>query len=134
MYINIDIIPEDASSCPQALCGCRVPGNSGRRAARLSRKVLLGVPRSLLPFSLGYMHAGGCQNYGPFLGPHYNTAPMIHGTQRGTLIFTTTHVYSKMVFCFGRKAPIAFSSFAFTVYGLSGWLSRKAGLVADLWA
>ena len=24
---------------------------------------------------IGYM--GGCQNYGPFLGPHYNTAPNI---------------------------------------------------------
>ena len=24
---------------------------------------------------LGYM--GGCQNYGPFLDPHYNTAPTI---------------------------------------------------------
>ena len=24
---------------------------------------------------IGYM--GGCQNYGPFLGPHYSTAPNI---------------------------------------------------------
>ena len=24
-----------------------------------------------------YMHVGGCQNYGPFLGPYYNTAPII---------------------------------------------------------
>ena len=22
-------------------------------------------------------HMGGCQNYGPFLGPYYNTAPNI---------------------------------------------------------
>ena len=22
-------------------------------------------------------HMGGCQNYGPFLGPYYNTAPII---------------------------------------------------------
>ena len=22
-------------------------------------------------------HVGGCQNYGPFLGPYYNTAPII---------------------------------------------------------
>ena len=21
------------------------------------------------------VHVGGCQNYGPFLDPHYNTAP-----------------------------------------------------------
>ena len=30
---------------------------------------------------------GGCQNYGPFLGPYYNTAPNIQGTQKGTIIF-----------------------------------------------
>ena len=35
---------------------------------------------------------GGCQNYGPFLGPDYNTAPDIWGTQKGAIILTTTHV------------------------------------------
>ena len=35
---------------------------------------------------------GGCQNYGPFLDPYYNTAPNIKGTQKGTIILTTTHV------------------------------------------
>ena len=35
---------------------------------------------------------GGCQNHGPFLGPYDNTAP-IQGTQKGTLILTTTHIY-----------------------------------------
>ena len=37
-------------------------------------------------------HMGGCQNYGPFLGPYYKTAPIISGTQKGTLILTTTHI------------------------------------------
>ena len=37
-------------------------------------------------------HVGGCQNYGLFLGPYYNTAPDILGTQKGTMIFTTTYV------------------------------------------
>ena len=36
---------------------------------------------------------GGCQNYGPLLGPYYNTAPNIQGTQKGTIILTTTHIY-----------------------------------------
>ena len=36
---------------------------------------------------------GGCQNYGPFLGPYYNTAPIISGAQKGTLILTTTHMF-----------------------------------------
>ena len=29
-------------------------------------------------------HLGGCQNDGPFLGPYYNTTPIIQGTQKGT--------------------------------------------------
>ena len=24
-----------------------------------------------------HIYMGGCQNYGPFLGPYYNTAPII---------------------------------------------------------
>ena len=40
---------------------------------------------------LGYV--GGCQNYGPVLDSHYNTAPNILGTQKGTIILTTAHVY-----------------------------------------
>ena len=24
-----------------------------------------------------HIYMGGCQNYGPFLGPYYNTAPTI---------------------------------------------------------
>ena len=36
---------------------------------------------------------GGCPNYGPFLGPYYGTAPNIQGTQKGTIILTTTHVW-----------------------------------------
>ena len=31
---------------------------------------------------------GGCQDYGPFLDPDYNTAPHIQGTQKGTIILT----------------------------------------------
>ena len=37
------------------------------------------------------MDMGGCQNYGPFLDPYYNTAPDIQGTQEGAIILTTTH-------------------------------------------
>ena len=35
---------------------------------------------------------GGCQNYGPFLGPYYSTAPNIEGTQKGAIILTSTHI------------------------------------------
>ena len=38
---------------------------------------------------------GGCQNYGPFLGPYYykgvNTGPNL-GTQKGTIILTIPHI------------------------------------------
>ena len=33
---------------------------------------------------------GGCQNYGPLLAPFYSTAPNIQGTQKGTIVLTTT--------------------------------------------
>ena len=32
-----------------------------------------------------------CRNYGPFLDPYYNTEPNMKGTQKGTIILTTTH-------------------------------------------
>ena len=35
---------------------------------------------------------GGCQNYGPFLGPYYNTASNMQGTQKGTMFLTTTQM------------------------------------------
>ena len=41
-----------------------------------------------------YIYMGGCQNYGPFVDPYYNTAPNIQGTQKGTIILTTTHIYT----------------------------------------
>ena len=34
---------------------------------------------------------GGCQNYGPFLGT-LNIRGRIIGTQKGTIILTTTHI------------------------------------------
>ena len=38
---------------------------------------------------------GGCQNYHPLWDPYYNTAPDIQGTQKGTIILTTTRmIYS----------------------------------------
>ena len=38
-------------------------------------------------------HVGGCQNYGPFLGTLNSRCRIIIGTQKGTLILTTTHMY-----------------------------------------
>ena len=37
-------------------------------------------------------HMGGCQNYGPFLGTLNIRGRIIIGTQKGTIILTTTHI------------------------------------------
>ena len=36
---------------------------------------------------------GGCQNYGPFLGTLNIRGRIIIGTQEGTIILTTSHIY-----------------------------------------
>ena len=72
------------------------------------RKLSRDFKRTLRPsratnasgFGRGYM--GGCQNYGPFFGPYYNTAPNIQGNQKGAIIVGTTHIPSDcqdLVFC-----------------------------------
>ena len=38
-------------------------------------------------------HMGSCQNYGPFWGTLNNRCRTILGTQKGTIILTTTHTY-----------------------------------------
>ena len=40
-----------------------------------------------------YIYMGGCQNYGPFWGTLNNRSRIIIGTQKGTIILTTTHMY-----------------------------------------
>ena len=40
-----------------------------------------------------YTHMGGCQNYGFFLGTLNIRGRIIIGTQKGTIILTTTHIY-----------------------------------------
>ena len=39
---------------------------------------------------------GGCQNYGPFLGTLNNRCRGIIGTQKGTIILTTTHMTPRL--------------------------------------
>ena len=41
-----------------------------------------------------WVNMGGCQNYGPFLGTPNIKCRTILGTQKGTIILTTTHVYA----------------------------------------
>ena len=40
-------------------------------------------------------HMGGCRNYGPFLGTLNSRCRTIIGTQKGTIILTTTHIHPK---------------------------------------
>ena len=39
---------------------------------------------------------GSCQNYGPFLGHPNNRCRTIIGTQKGTIVLTTTHLIASM--------------------------------------
>ena len=48
------------------------------------------------------MHMGGCQNYGPFVGTLNNRCRITIGTQEGTIILTTTHIYS----CSDRRSVV----------------------------
>ena len=38
---------------------------------------------------------GGCQDYGPFLDAYHNMAPNIKGTQKGTIVLTSTYMGPK---------------------------------------
>ena len=40
-----------------------------------------------------YIYMGGCQNYGPFLGTLNIRCRPILGTQKGTIVLTTTPIY-----------------------------------------
>ena len=40
-----------------------------------------------------YVYMGGCQNWGPFLGTLNHRCRIIIGTQKRTIILTTTHIY-----------------------------------------
>ena len=42
--------------------------------------------------TMGWTYMGGCQNYGPFLGTLNNRCRIVIGTQKGTIILTTTHI------------------------------------------
>ena len=54
-------------------------------------KKLRGLASGCRSWSLGY-YMGGCQNDGPFLGTPKIRCRMIIGTQKGTIILTTTHI------------------------------------------
>ena len=86
-----------------AEAACR-PGHSKDSRGSVPADISLAAPRS--PFG----HRGGCQNYGPLLGPlntgpllgPLNTGPLlgplntrcriILRTHKGTIILTTTHM------------------------------------------
>ena len=46
------------------------------------------------PKTMCRRHAGGCQNYGPLLGPLNTSCRIILRIQKGTIMLTTTHVGS----------------------------------------
>ena len=50
---------------------------------------------------------GGCENYGPFLGTLNNRCRIIIGTQKGTIILTTTHmILIALAFALAQKKAL----------------------------
>ena len=58
-----------------------------------ARKVIKAAP--------ALKHMGGCQNNGPFLGTLSIRCCIIIGTQKGTIILTTTHILECIVTIWG---------------------------------
>ena len=50
------------------------------------------------------VYMGGCQNYVPFLGTLNNRCRIIIGTQKGTIILTTTHITVERIIKF-KETP-----------------------------
>ena len=61
----------------------------------------LGTPEVLLGKPLGKKYMGGCQNYGPLLGPLNTRCRIILGTQKGTIIL----MLGLMVHTVGAQKP-----------------------------
>ena len=51
---------------------------------------------------------GGCQNYGPFWGTLNIRCRIVIGTQKGTLILTTTHMDLIILGLWGQGILISF--------------------------
>ena len=66
--IHVYILPSIHPSIQHAGIDISIP----KCMHRFSRSVIDSFVRSL-----SFLHLGGCQNYGPFLGPYYKTAPII---------------------------------------------------------
>ena len=62
---------------------------------------------------------GGCQNYGPFLGTLNNRCRIIIGTQKGTIILTTTHIDPHT----GPRSTVGGSGLAY--FCSANWLGQK---------
>ena len=81
---------------------------------------------------------GSCQNYGPFLGTLNSRCRIIVGTQKGTILLTTTHVGFRVQGCGFRgwglqyrvsssldKASLIVESFGLMVLGLGQLIAIK---------
>ena len=51
----------------------------------------------------------GYQNYDLFLDLYYNMAPNISGTQKGTIILTTTHILHATAACWHKTPKMRFA-------------------------
>ena len=49
---------------------------------------------------------GGCQNYGPLLGPLNTRCRILLRTQKGTIILTTTHMVVAETYIMAQKETV----------------------------
>ena len=88
------------SNLVQLTCRRALKGTVPRQKFVLRIRGDLGVPFQLCVGSpstqpargLRRRHMGGCQNYGPLLGPLNTRCRSVLRTQKGTIILTTTHM------------------------------------------
>ena len=87
----------------------------------MNNEILVDPEIEVAEISVSPIHMGSCQNYGPFLGTLNNRCRIIIGTQKGTLILTTTHILqagSSSRFLDNLGCPLI-SGLGFRVWGVS---------------
>ena len=72
---------------------------------------------------------GSCQNYGPFLGTLNNRCRIIIGTQKGTIILTTTHI---KLYLYDIPNPVlrSLAGFGFRCFADEGWVELTSRFFA----
>ena len=78
--------------------------NLNLQKSKLACRASFGGRINSVGFRVPVQQVGGCQNYGPFSDPYFNTAPNIQGTPKN-IILTSTEVTATRPRAFFCKSP-----------------------------